>query len=353
MKGLKTILIIAGIIIFLVVIKFLFLQPSVQGSQKGPAGPPAPSVVTATIAKSQKPEKIVFTTGTIVANEEAELKPEISGKLVYINIQEGGYVSKGTLIAKINDADLQAQLKKINVQLKLAEEKDARQKQLLEIKGISQEEYDNSAVQVNSLKADQDNLVAQISKTEVRAPFNGLLGLKKISEGAYVSAGTSLVTIQQIDPAKIDFSVPEKYLSQVYKGTEVSVRPDGTDQPFKARVYAIDPKIDLATRSIQLRASTPNRSGKLLPGGFVRVELPLQQKNDVILIPTESIVPVLKGQKVYAVVNGKAIERMVETGVRSAAGIEVINGIAAGDTIVVTGVMALKNDAPVKIIKIQ
>jgi membrane fusion protein (multidrug efflux system) len=350
MSKFKIPLLIFTILLVLGLIKIFFLTNKKPDPTTGPGAPKVASNVTGYIVKSEVLDNNVSSSGTISANEEVALNPEVSGKIVSLNIVEGGKVSKGHLIVKINDADLQAQLKKLQLQLTLAEEKGYRLKKLFDINGVSKEEYDIAANDVNTLKADVDNMSAQIAKTEIRAPFSGIMGLKKVSEGAYVTPSTVIATMQQIDPVKVDFSVPEQYMDNIKNGDKVLFSVQGLDGDFKASIYAIDPKIDLATRTVQLRALAANPSGKIFPGSFAKVKLVLNQTKGAIMIPTESIIPILKGQKVYLYKNGKAKEQKVETGVRTPSRIEVTKGLEIGDTVVVTGVMSVKPDAPLKML---
>ncbi|MGZ4037889.1 MAG: efflux RND transporter periplasmic adaptor subunit, partial [Bacteroidia bacterium] len=303
------------------------------------------------VAKADTLSNNVFAIGTIIANEEVTLMPEISGKVTLLNIHEGSAVNKGDLLVKINDEDLQAQLKKSEVQYKMAESTVTREKSLLDIKGISQEEFDAALSQANAYKADMDYVKAQLTKTEIRAPFNGVIGLKSISEGSYITPAVKIASIQQLDPVKIDFSVPEQYADEIHKDDELTFTINGIKQHFSAKIFAIEPKIDYTTRTVQIRAICPNKGGQIFPGAFAEIELKLKQINDAIMVPTEAIVPVLKGKKVYICKNGKAESVKVETGLRTAAKIQITKGVMPGDSVITTGVMQLKQDAPVKAIK--
>jgi membrane fusion protein, multidrug efflux system len=355
MSKFKIPMIVIAIIVVLALIKIFFLMPKKQegqgGPMGGPGGPRPASLVTGYVVKPELLSNEVYASGAISANEEAELKPEVSGKITNLNIVEGGRVSKGELLVKINDADLQAQLKKLKLQFTLAEEREGRQKKLLDISGISQEEYDIALSQLNVIKADIENLMAQIAKTEIRAPFSGILGIRKVSEGAYVTPATIIVTMQQIDQVKVDFSVPEKYMTKVKKGDKILFTIDGLEGNFTASIYAIDPKIDPSTRTVQLRALASNGNNRIYPGSFAKIQLVLGQNKSAMMVPTESIIPVLKGQKVFLYKSGVAKEQLVETGLRTPTKIEVVKGLQFGDTVVVTGVMSTKQDAPLKLIK--
>ena len=348
----KTIIWIVAIIAILVLIKIVLLSPKEEGQgqpgQKGGAG--APSMVTVFVANPQELNNEVFASGTIIANEEVMLVPELAGKIVSININEGSLVNKGELLVKLADSDFQAQFKKLEAQAKLAEERSGRQKQLLAVNGISQEEYDVSMNQLNSLKADMDFTRAQIAKTEIRAPFSGIIGLKYVSEGAYVNSASRIASIQQVNPVKIDFSVPEKYAGVIQKNDVLEFSVLDNKELLKAKVFAVEPKIDINTRSIQIRAIAENASGKLFPGAFTKIKLPLRKIENAIMIPTEAIIPVLKGKKVFVCKNGKAEPVNVETGIRTEAMIQITSGLETGDSVITTGIMQLKAGANVRVL---
>lgn len=353
MKNNKTILWLVAIIAILALIKILFLSPKTEspGGVGQKAGKTPPSVVNVFVVVPQELNNKVFATGTIIANEEAILMPEISGKVILMNIKEGSVVNKGDLLVKINDADFQAQLKKLELQVKIAEDRVDREKQLLAIKGVSQEEYDINLNLLNTAKADIEYVKAQIAKTEIRAPFSGVIGLKYISEGSYISSASHIASIQQMNPVKIDFSVPEKYANALQLGDIMEFTVPENNQTFKAKLYAIEPKIDMNTRTIQLRAITDNNKNELFPGAFAKIVLPIRKITGAIMIPTEAIIPVLKGKKVFVCKDGKAKAVNVETGIRTDALIQVTAGLQAGDSVITTGIMQLKADSPVKVIK--
>jgi membrane fusion protein (multidrug efflux system) len=349
MKSSRVILLVIVLIAVLLAVKFIFLNSNTTGTSQTASAPKNASVpVYAIIAKTNKLQNKIFASGTVLANEEVELRPEASGKVLRVNFREGTQVSQGELLIKINDADLVAQLKKLDVQIKLSSEQVERQKKLLDIQGISQEEYDIALSQFNSLKSDQEYTRAQLAKTELRAPFSGVIGLKNISEGSYVSPNQTIAWLQQIDPVKIDFSIPEKYAPMIHKGDQINFSNANIDSA-KGEVYAIQPRIDIATRTLQVRAISPNKQGKIVPGSFVKVELVLSEYTDAILVPTEAIVPVLKGKNVFLARNGKAFSQKVETGIRTDTTIQVTNGIRTGDTVITSGLMQLRQEMPVKI----
>ncbi|HSZ25027.1 MAG TPA: efflux RND transporter periplasmic adaptor subunit [Cytophagaceae bacterium] len=351
MKSIKIIIILALIIGALAFIKVKFLSKE-GGDKKTPQGVGMPIIVNGYITKAEKFESRIFSTGTVMANEEVTLMPETSGRVITINFKEGSHVSKGQLLVKINDADLQAQYKKLQIQLELVNEKKESLKKLLEIHGVSQEEYDSMINQGNSLLADMDYTKAQISKTEIYAPFNGVIGLKRISEGGYVTPSTVIASVEQLDPIQVDFFVPEKYAPQVHKNDKLTFKIQGLPETFTGTVFAIEPKIDPATRSLEMRAICPNKSEKLFPGAFAKIELALKEIDNTIFIPTEAVIPELKAQKVYLFKSGKAIPSKVETGTRTDAKIEILSGIQPGDTVITSGVLQIKPNGDVKLKKI-
>jgi membrane fusion protein (multidrug efflux system) len=353
MKKIKTPLIILLIIIVLAVIKIKFLSaPAGPGAPKqGNAASMPPSIVTVYVAIPHELNNNVFVTGSVIANEEVVLMPEVSGKLISLSITEGSIVNKGQLLAKINDADLLAQLKKLEAQAKVNEDKVRREKQLLAINGISQEEYDSAQNLLDGIKADIDFTKAQIAKTEIRAPFNGTIGLRNVSEGSIVTPSTRIAAIQQINPVKIDFAVPEKYADVISKNDMIHFTVSENPEQFTAKVYAVEPKIDPSTRTLQLRALAENSKGKLFPGAFAKIQLPLKKIDNAIMIPTEAIIPVLKGKCVYICKNGKAMQVPVETGIRTDSLIQIINGLHANDSVITTGIMQLKPGGNVKAVR--
>lgn len=349
----KNILIIACVLGVLMALKF-FLFPSHSSGNGGlQQSKGAANIVSAFVIKAEKLENNIYASGTILANEEAELKPEIAGKIVQLLLKEGTSVTKGQLLVKINDADFQAQFKKLHLEGELSDKQLKRQQELLKINGISQEDFDVIQNKVNTIKADMEYLQSQIAKTEIRAPFNGLVGLKNVSEGAYVTVGTVIATIQQINPVKIDFSISERYSDVVKKGDKVAFTIEGNKKSFIGEVFAIEPKIEMATRTMKVRAICPNNQGTIYPGAFARVQLSLNAINDAIMIPTEAIIPDLKGKKVYRINNGKAEFVKVETDIRTEAKVQITEGLAFGDTIITTGIMQLKPGAVVKITEIK
>ncbi len=305
--------------------------------------------VKAHIVKPQELGNNVITTGTVLANEEVDLKSEVSGKIVEIAFKEGSRVNKGDLLVKINDAELQAQLMREKYTFELLKDKEYRQKKLFEKEAISQEEYDDALNQFNVSKAEVDLIKAQIDKTEIRAPFNGIVGLKNVSEGSYITPSTVIASLQNINPIKIDFSIPEKYSGSVKVGDQINFKVVGDEENYNAKVYAIEPKIDPVTRTLKIRAIYSNQAGRILPGSFADVKLILDKIDNALLIPTQAIVPELKGQKVYIYRSGKVAQQNVEMGIRTDEYVQITSGLNPNDTLIISGILQIKPGAEVSI----
>ncbi|MCE7041876.1 efflux RND transporter periplasmic adaptor subunit [Dyadobacter sp. CY312] len=351
----RTILLIGVVILALVLGKLYVFPKSEAGKAEGSAGgtgkvKAASGIpVDVYVVGRESLENQIFASGTVLPNEEVNLMAEISGRLVKLDIQEGAYVQKGQLIAKINDRELKAQLQKIEYNQELARKVEERQKKLLNVEAINLEEYDITNNNIRVLDADKEVIQSQLEKTEIRAPFGGRIGLKNISVGAFVAPGTPIATLVQSNPVKIDFAVPEKYSPNIRNGNVVKFNLDNDPATYNARVIAIDPKVDENLRTLRVRASAPNPAGRFIPGMFVKIMANLEANNSAMMIPTEAIVPVLKGKKVYIVKNGKATEVMVQTGVRTDKKIQIMDGLQPGDSLIVSGIIALKHNAAVSV----
>lgn len=295
-------------------------------------------------------EKVHFPTsievnGASLSEEMIELHPEISGRLTYLNIPDGVTVKEGTILAKINDADLQAQLEQQKVQFDLAHKTEQRLKELLTVNGVNQSDYDAALSQVNSINANIKVLDAQIDKTIVRAAFSGKLGLRMVSPGAYVTPQTLLGTLQQSDKIKIDFTVPEFYVSLAIVGNTISIQTNQSDDNQTAVITAVEPQINVETRNIKVRARL--KSGNISPGTFVKVLL--NKDEEGIVVPSNALIPDAGSNQVILIKNRKAIFVKVETAIRNADVVELSNGVNSGDTIVVSGVLFVRPNAFVKV----
>ena len=309
-----------------------------------------PIAVNGIVIKPEVFNSNLSLSGSIEANEQVEIRSEVSGIVESIHFKEGSNVSKGQLLFKVNDSELKAQLSQATTKEKLAAENERRAQLLLQKEAISQEEYDIARAEYASTKAQSQLIKAQIAKTSVRAPFSGKIGLRSISPGTYITPTVLVAKLVNIEKVKISFSIPEKYAAQIKIGTLIDIMVSGTAKPYTAKIYAIEPEVEVTTRTLKIRAIADNTDGKLFPGTFADVKLPLNTINDAIVIPTEAIVPVQEGKKVFISNMGKAKEVMVEATTRTDASILILSGLNAGDTLITSGVMSLKNDAPIKVI---
>lgn len=321
-----------------------------KGKEKGgPGGKGGKTAVIVTVVKATRLDDLLNSTGTILPNEEVEIRSEIAGRITSLNIKEGDIVQKGTVLLQINDDELEARLKKLGFNKKLAEDNEARQKVLLQKEAISQREYDIAVNSVNTISADIEDIKSQILKTTLKAPFSGRIGFRYVSMGSYISPATRIATLTNTNPAKIEFSVPAKYATAIRQGSTIEFTTENEEKDFTGRVYAIDPKIDPLTRTLQIRALAGNPSNLLVPGAFAKVNLILKTKGSAILIPTEAVIPEAKGSKVFLVKNGKSVPVKVELGNRGERTVEILKGLAIGDTLITNGIIQVKPDGEVDI----
>jgi membrane fusion protein (multidrug efflux system) len=312
-------------------------------------GRPAGLMVSGVVVFSQPLDNVVNSSGTVLASESVELAAEDAGRVESIMFKEGAHVRKNDLLVKLNDGDLQAQLKKNELQIQLANDLAERQKRLLESGNTSKEQYDIAMSSLATLKADHENLLASIRRRQILAPFDGVIGLRYVSEGSYVLQTTRIASIQKINPLKVDFAIPEKYAGKVQVGDLVNFHSDETNLQFSGRVYAIEPEIEPTTRTVQLRALSDNKGERIFPGGYVHVELRLKQPGGDLMIPTQAIIPVLKGQTVLVRKNGLVAVVPVKTGIRTPSVVQVTDGLSVGDTVITTGILQLRPGMPVNV----
>jgi membrane fusion protein (multidrug efflux system) len=320
----------------------------------GPAETPAavgPRVVPVSVyeVRPQRLAETLATTGTLRANEWVEVVSEVAGKVVEIRFEEGRGVESGQVLARIDDRELSAQRERARYRLQLAEQREAQQKRLLAEGIISQEEYEAELTQRNVLAAELELIATQLAKCEIKAPFAGTVGLRSVSLGSYVSPQTRIATLQDLDPIKLDFSLPEQYSGQVRVGQAVGFRVKGVERAFRGTIYAIEPAVDPETRSLSLRAESPNPAGALLPGGFADVEVTVREVAEALAVPSIAVVPELAGKKVFVVEGGLAETRAVETGIRTAELVEITSGLSGGERVIVSGLQQVRSGQPVAV----
>lgn len=291
--------------------------------------------------------------GTLLPEEETQIRSEVSGRVIKLNINEGAVVQQGELLVKLFDADLQAQLKKLQVQLEIAIKSEERNKELLQINGISQQDYDLASLQVENLKADIQSTRIAISKTEIRAPYRGQVGLRNISLGAYLSPTEVVTTLRKVDRLKLEFSVPEKYAREIRQGNKIRFRVDGGEETHSASVIATESQVDQATRTLRVRAMVTEKHPELVPGIFARVTLQLGKVSNGLLIPTQAVIPQARNKEVILFKNDSVQFVVVETGLRDSVFVQITKGIAAGDTVITTGLMAIRPGAKVRLNRVN
>ena len=282
------------------------------------------------------------TTGTVRANEQIELVSEISGKIEEILFREGSRVRAGQLLLKIDAAELQAQREREVFRLELAERREQQKKQLRDRGVISEDEYDVALNEANVLRSQLRVIEAQLAKTEIRAPFGGIIGLRQVSDGSYLSPQKPIATLQDVDSVKVDFSVPEKYASRMRRGDEMTFRVKGDERSFTGTIYAIEPSVDPDTRSLALRARSPNPDGALVPGAFADVELVVAETLDAVTVPAIAVIPELGGKKVFVLEDGKAQPRAVETGIRTEERVQITSGLGPGERVITSAIQQLR-----------
>lgn len=287
--------------------------------------------------------------GTLLPFEETEIHPEVAGKVIMLSIKEGAIVKKGTLLARLFDGDLQAQLQKLNVQLQIAKKTQERQDELLKIGGISQQDYDLSLLNVSTIKADMQILQASINKTIIRAPFDGKIGFKNISIGAFITPTTVITTIRQISKLKLEFSVPEKYTPKIAIGNLITFTTEATNKKYNAKIVATESGITLENRSLKVHAIVENTDKNITAGSFAKVIFDMGDNNSAIMIPTQAIIPQARDKKVIVYRNGTAQFNTVVTGTRDSSKVEILSGLAVGDTIITTGLLSIKPESKINL----
>lgn len=353
-------------VVIAVVIAVIFIYPrkdsifgkkqetTTAGPASGSPGQGAPLPVNVVELRPERLENNLSITGTIIPNETVSLRPEIPGLVTRLAFKEGEFVKKGTPLVYLNDDELKAQYDRLSYTKKLFESQENRQKQLLEKEAISQEEYDIVLNQFNTNLADLRLVEAQLNKTVIRAPFDGVVGLRQISEGSVIGTADVIASIVNIDPIKIEFSIPERYANKVQLGSKIFFSNDAGGADVEGTVYAFEPSIETGTRTLRIRAISPNKNRRFLPGMFVRIRYVLGVDEDALMVPSEAIIPELSGYKVFVVNDeSKVEERQVTIGTRTDRFVQIVDGVKNGDLVLTTGVLQVRGGTPVNYKKIN
>lgn len=301
------------------------------------------------IVQPQQMSNEIASQGRLAANEQVNIQPEVSGKITRLNMTEGTAINKGDLLVKLDDTDILAQMQKVNTQKQMSVTTEQRQKKLLDINGISRQEYDLTLTQIKSYDADLQILKAQLEKTEIKAPFSGIIGLRNVSEGAVVSPATVITTLQQVNPLKLEFSVPEKYFADIKKGQSIRCTFAGLPDTITGTIYVINPTIDAATGTLQAKAKINNVRNRLSPGQFANVEILLNAKPRAMFIPSQCVIPGTRFKQVATYKAGEVQMKQVTTGNRTESEVEILSGLNFGDTVLVTGIMQAREKGKVQL----
>jgi membrane fusion protein, multidrug efflux system len=314
----------------------------------GPSGPSS-LPVSAVIVKPGVMENVIRSAGTLVPSEEVDVTTEISGMVRSIHFEEGARVKKGALLARIDDAELQAQREKAIHQRELIKQTVDRQRILLEKEAISREAFDRVQTDLLVIESELDLLDTRIEKTHIRAPFEGIMGFRYVSPGTYMQPGMRLAKLVKSSPLRLEFSVPERYQAVNLEARIVYFNISGHTETFEAKVYAVEPSVDTRTRSVVLRATYPNADYKLLPGMFADLRIVISREDEALQIPSEAIIPQMDGELVFVYRNGRAMQQRIVTGTRSERKVAVSEGLVAGDTLLTSGILQLRGNMPVVI----
>ena len=320
-----------------------------QQSAGGAGRQQGPLAVDGFIVSESSISENIEVPGSLLPFEETQIRSEVGGRVVQLNIQEGAIVSKGTLMVKLFDKDLQAQLRKLEVQLQIREKSEERSGELLKIQGISQQEYDLSSLDVENLRADIEATQIAISKTEIRAPYSGRVGLRNVSLGAYLAPADIITILRQVDKLKLEFSIPEKYAKDIVPGYSISFQVDGGEGHHTAKVMATENSVDQNTRTLKVRALVVANHRELIPGVFAKVNLQLGKNDKALMIPTQAIIPSARDKQIIIARKDSAMYTAVQTGIRDSAFVQIMGNVKVGDTVVTTGLMAIRPNSKIKI----
>ncbi len=327
--------------------------PAKPAASAAGGGAPPGMPVEAEVIKAERLEQEIIAVGSLLSNESITVSSEIAGRITGIRFKEGEPVRKGALLFELDDSIYRAELEQARAGLALSQRNDERAKELFGRNLIPARERDEAAARLEVDRATVALAEARIAKTRIRAPFDGIVGLRAVSPGDYITAGQALAPLEQLSVLKVDFRLSEAALSAIKVGQVLNLEVDAyPGQSFEGRVYAIDPRLAEETRSIGLRARVPNDKGKLRPGLFARVKLVIAERDNAVLVPEQSVIPQSDKLFVYVIEDGKAALRPVELGLRQAGRVEVVSGVKPGDVVITAGVQKIGPGAPVSAINL-
>ena len=319
-----------------------------SGTTPGAGGKPKSIVAEAYVVKPVSYAPTYTASGELMANESVDIHPEVSGRVTQILFREGATVRKGQLLLQVNDADIRAQVAKLQAQRALQQSTLRRSEELVKIGGISRADYDAARTGVQGINADITATQATLAKLQIRAPFDGTIGLRGISPGAIISPTTVIASLQQLSPLKMEFTIPDEYRAQLRLGQEIRFYVDGRTDTLRGKISAIDPGADPMTHTVRARAIVPNTDRAIFPGAFAHVLIAFGQASNTILIPSQSIIPTTRDKKVALLRGGKAVMQVVKTGERTEDRVQIIQGLQMGDTVLTTALMQVKQGMEIK-----
>ncbi len=338
-----------GVLIILAAVK-IFLLPGENEKKAVTAATPA-LPVEVFLVKDTTVDYTIETVGSLRANEQVEIVGELTRKITGIYLREGTQVASGQLLFKLDDADITARINKLEIEERLAAANEAREKILLQKGGISQERFDEISNIRQTLQAEIGILKVELDKTEIRAPFAGKAGLRNVSIGTLVTPGTVLAGMQDVSRIKIDFGIPERYASDLRPGSRISFQTDNIAGQAEATIEAMEPAVDERTRTLRVRAIAGNEKGLLVAGSSARIKLTIHELTGSIFVPTSALIPSIRGYTVFTVRGGKAEPVSVTTGTRQRDFVQITGGLAAGDTVVTTNLLRVREGSLLKIVK--
>ncbi|GAB4066411.1 efflux RND transporter periplasmic adaptor subunit [Ancylobacter sonchi] len=326
---------------------------AVKGEARAaPEARPAPRIpVEVAAARKEQVTADIRSIGTLQSDESVKLAGEVAGRIEKINFREGEHVQAGDALVQLDAALVRASLEETEARLELAKANFERAQRLQQSGSGTARALDEAKAELNTSSALIDSQKVQIAKHTIGAPFDGVVGLRSVSVGAYVPVGTALVNLEKIDVLKLDFKVPEVFLRQITPGQNVEIVVDAMpDRSFTGTVYAIDPMVDVDGRSLSVRARLQNPQLMLRPGLFVRVVVKGLESRETVFVPESAIVPRGQERFVWLVADGKAKETKVALGQRRAGEVEIVKGVPAGASVVVAGQARLRNGAAVEVV---
>ncbi len=286
--------------------------------------------------------------GTLMADQSINIRSELRGKVERIHFTDSQDVKEGDLIVVIESGEVEAELRSMQEQLALAETQAERLQNLFRRGSVTASDRDDAVSRQEVLRAEVERLQVRLAKSRITAPFAGTLGLRQISPGDLIEADTLITTLQTVTNLTVDFSVPERFLSLVQPETELSLRVAGHEQPFTAVVRAIDPQVDIATRTLTVRADVDNPDRKLLPGNYARVEL-VSRNNAALVVPSVAVLQSLDAVSVFTVEDGIAVRHNVQTGHRDESRVEILQGLDPGAEVITSGIQSVREGQKVNI----